>query len=342
MKNTSIASLVLFLLIIPAQSYSLNVNWVEIGDPGNAVDSGNGYGKVDYTYQISQYEITNTQYAEFLNSVAATDTYELYHTSMANDSISGGITRSGSSGSYTYMVNTGFENKPVTYVNWYDAIRFTNWMHNGMPTGAQDNTTTENGAYHLTGIASITTDPGESGIRKSGALVWLPNEDEWYKAAYYDTSTGVYFDYAVGSDDVPTAENPPGNFTPSANYDNAIGDVTNVGAYTTSPSPNNTYDQNGNVWEWNEDLIVDSNGQPKRQVRGGGFSSPADYPFDTDELIAEYDQGYTIFTSTQHFQKLGYRIASVSNFGGPISIPEPFTLILIAIGCAGLARKSRR
>jgi hypothetical protein len=37
----------------------------------------------------------------------------------------------------------------VNHVSWYDAVRFANWLHNGQPTGAQDNTTTEGGAYTL-------------------------------------------------------------------------------------------------------------------------------------------------------------------------------------------------
>ncbi len=56
-----------------------------------------------YTYQIGRYEVSNAQYAEFLNAVAATDTYSLYATSMGSGV--GGITRSGSSGSYTYSAS---------------------------------------------------------------------------------------------------------------------------------------------------------------------------------------------------------------------------------------------
>ena len=28
------------------------------------------------------------------------------------------------------------------------------------------------------------------------AKFWIPSEDEWYKAAYYDPTSGVYFDYS--------------------------------------------------------------------------------------------------------------------------------------------------
>ena len=35
--------------------------------------------------------------------------------------------------------------------------------------------------------------------RNPGARFFMPTTDEWYKAAYYDPVTKVYFDYATGS-----------------------------------------------------------------------------------------------------------------------------------------------
>ena len=40
---------------------------------------------------------------------------------------------------------------PVNVVSWGDVARFSNWMQNGQPTGAQDLTTTEDGSYYLNG-----------------------------------------------------------------------------------------------------------------------------------------------------------------------------------------------
>ena len=42
-----------------------------------------------YAYQIAKNETTITQYAEFLNAVAKTDTYGLYSTSMTTSYING-------------------------------------------------------------------------------------------------------------------------------------------------------------------------------------------------------------------------------------------------------------
>lgn len=48
---------------------------VPIGNVGNPNDS-TGYGGVSYNYNISKFETTVGQYTQFLNAVAATDTYE--------------------------------------------------------------------------------------------------------------------------------------------------------------------------------------------------------------------------------------------------------------------------
>jgi formylglycine-generating enzyme required for sulfatase activity len=167
------------ILAVGGVAHAVTMDWVTVGDPGNACDtqSQGCFGSVGYTYLISKYETTNAQYAEFLNAVAATDTNGLYHTRMGvADPDSGGITRSGSSGSYTYSTIVGREDMPVNWVSFYDNLRFANWLHNGQPTGAQDSTTTEDGAYTFSSATSV-------GARNAGATIFLPSEDEWYKAA---------------------------------------------------------------------------------------------------------------------------------------------------------------
>ena len=137
-------------------------------------------GAVSYVYQIAKNETTISQYAEFLNAVAKTDSYALYSSSMTTSFING-ISQSGSSGSFTYSVAAGSGNKPIAYVSWFDAARFCNWMQNGQQTGTGAALTAETGAYTLDGTTS-----GVSVSKNAGATVWIPSESEWYKAAYYD------------------------------------------------------------------------------------------------------------------------------------------------------------
>jgi len=254
---------------------NIEMEWVTVGDPGNEADD-TGYGSVADVYQIGKYEVTAGQYTEFLNAVAATDTYGLYNPEMST-SYGCGIAQSDPPAPYSYSVDPSYANRPVNYVSLWDAYRFVNWLNNGQPTGSQDATTTEDGVYTVNGYNG---DDGSWITRNPGAEVWLPSEDEWYKAAYYKrggTNAG-YWDYATQTDDLPTSELPPGTdpLHGSANwYQGSYVDstyyTTEVGAYTFKPSNSayGTFDQCGNVWE----MLETTQGF----LRGGSYGSVASW-----------------------------------------------------------------
>jgi len=155
---------------------AVTFDWVTVGDPGNACDpvgSGNCFGAVGYTYRIATHEVTNAQYAAFLNAKAGSDPLALFNTDMAT---LGGITRSGTPGSYTYSAVPGRENMPVNNVSFFDALRFANWLHNGQGDG-----NTETGAYTLLGGTPTPSNPMVE--RNATARFFLPTDPEWYKAA---------------------------------------------------------------------------------------------------------------------------------------------------------------
>src|SRR5262245_44074510 len=195
--------------------------WTFIGDPGNAADqsgacSNPACGAVSYSYSIGTYEVTNAQYAEFLNAKAASDPHNLYNGLMD-------ILRSGAAGTYSYEVTPGNENRPVTLVSYYDVRRFTNWMNNG-----QGDSDTETETYTFLG-------PGEAdrehwSARNSGATIFVPSDDEWYKAAYYDPVSGSFnpWAFADGFNGV-FCEAPPGTTSHSGNCD-AFNQTTDIGA----------------------------------------------------------------------------------------------------------------
>ena len=109
---------VLCALLGGSQAAAVAIDWVTIGDPGNSCDTQfqGCFGAVATAYRIGKYEVNNAQYAWFRNAKAADDTLALYNSSM-------GITRSGSSGNFSYSSIGGREARPVEYVSWYDSLR---------------------------------------------------------------------------------------------------------------------------------------------------------------------------------------------------------------------------
>jgi formylglycine-generating enzyme required for sulfatase activity len=322
-----------FAISIPSASpAAVTYDWVTVGDPGNSNDTINGgapnYGAVADTYRIGKYEVTNAQYREFLNTVdpAGTNPNGIYNASMGSDERGGISFNSGAANGAKYSVKANMGNKPVNYVSWYDAARFANWMNNGQGAGS-----TETGAYTLSS--------GPLPTRNTNSTIWLPSENEWYKAAYYDPSAGGppgadnYWLYPTRSDSAPTVATAtaigdvgnPGtnvaNYLLGANWNGQNGNVTTVGtAGAGSASYYGTFEQGGNVWEWNEAIISSSRG-----LRGGSFLG-----FGGSVLQSSARNGTN---PTGEDSDVGFRLASV---------PEPSSVLMMGLGGLALVTRRRR
>ena len=245
------------------EGVDVEIEWVTVGDAGNPADTRvmldgtTGYGAVDHEFRIGKFQITNAQYAAFLNAKAQVDEYQLYDPLHDRSVLpqGSGIIRHGTPGSFTYTVEAGRENKPVDYVSVFDAMRMANWLHNGQGDGD-----TETGAYTLLGGLPEPLN-ATTVVRNPDATFFLPTEDEWYKAAFYDGELDKYW-YSPARSDDPIVCAPPGDTPNTANCEGAAGDeqpfvggaFTEVGAYTASAGPWGTYDQGGNVFEYTETL----------------------------------------------------------------------------------------
>ena len=322
--------------------------FVPVGNARNAADPTTGYGRVTEAYRIGKYEVTIGEYTAFLNAVAADDPAGLYHDAMATDRTSAGIVRAGTAGSFTYTVTgpagitpagaTSPANRPITYVNWFDAARFANWMANGQPSGSQTAATTENGAYDLTALTAGTL-PTRNAVNPNTAAAptfFLPTEDQWYKAAFYDPALrkgrGGYFTYATRSNATPG--NVIGDAGNQVNYIFATGAMTvtqqptidptqnyltNVGAMRASPSSYGTFDQNGNVWELTESAGMTGGAA---MLRGGAWTSFTSY----------LASGYRLGVASEGVgSNAGFRLAALSVAANPVVID------LVPVGDAGNA-----
>jgi probable HAF family extracellular repeat protein len=301
-----------------------SIEFVTVGNPGNLGEQSRlpagysdptYYGGVAYTYQIGKYEITNAQWREFLTAKASTsDPYGLYSANMSGTY--GGIGRSWSLDHYVYTAKGGdanWDNRPVNYISFWDAARFCNWLHNGQGSGD-----TESGAYINVGNQSTFA-------RQPRARYFIPTEDEWYKAAFYDPNKPGgpgYWKFATKSNAEPinTLLTPdPGNHANfiSATSQRTIGSpyyMTVVGDFENTPGPYGAFDQAGNVWEWDE--LVQGSG---RGMRGSSWDNLPGY------LPSSFRSTGNVPTTEGY--EIGLRVASV---------PEPSTFVLLGMGAVGL------
>lgn len=119
------------------------------------------------------------------------------------------------------------------------------------------------------------------------------------------TNNANYLDY-VGAGN--------GGWTDSTNF------LTVVGAFAETASPYGTFDQGGDVFQWNESVYYGS----YRGLRGGSCFDNGGY------LQAESDNGNEPPSDVD--ASIGFRIAQV---------PEPASMGIVALGMAGMLVRRR-
>ena len=202
--------------------------------------------------------------------ISAGDPYGLYNAHMERNP-RGGMTRSGQgtpSDPFRYAPKKDMGEEPVNFVSFYDAVRFTNWLRNDQGHGD-----TETGAYL---ILNGGPDSGQIGERAPGATWFLPTEDEWYKAAYFDPAgeaTGAYWLFPTRSNTLITPQRIERGSIPAtrpeATDSGSLPALPDAVVGSAVPSFYRTLYQGERVREWSETPIG-----AERCIRGGSWRCP--------------------------------------------------------------------
>ena len=272
------------------------IDFVNIGNAGNAADT-TSFGAVPYEYRVGTYEITQDA-----------------------------ITKATASGMSNVTARPWTGNQPAANITWYEAAAFVNFLNTNSGKTAAYDLTFSSGSWSMALWSSeqAWTAGGTNLYRNKDAFYFLPSENEWYKAAYYNPAGTNYFLYPTGSDTAPTAV-ASGTNAGTAVYNNAAS-VPAIVASAGGLSPYGTMGQGGNVWEWNESALdgTNSSSSENRAQRGGRWSGPE------FSLSSSHQNGND---PTWESDTIGFRVASV---------PEPSTYVLVLMGAGALYLWKRR
>jgi len=277
------------------------IDFVDIGNTNHLPDYTAYGGAVPYPYRLAKYEISQNA-----------------------------IEKATASGVLNLTAGAWTGSQPAANISWYEAAAFVNWMNTSTGKTAAYDLSWSGTAWsmNLWSSAQAWTAGGENLYRNKDACYFLPSENEWYKAAYYNPAGANYFEYPTGSNSPPTAV-ASGTEARTAVYGQPSAQepasVTNAGGL----SPYGTMSQGGNVWEWNESAYARPNDSSSedRALRGGFW--------DNTELALRSSYR-TYFDPLGEDIYIGFRVASVD------VVPEPSTCALLALGAGVLIWARRR
>ena len=272
------------------------IDFVNIGNAGNAADT-TSYGAVPYEYRASTHEITQDA-----------------------------ITKATASGMANVTAGAWTGTPPAANLNGYEAAAFVNFLNTSSGKTAAYALTFSNSQWSMALWSSeqAWTAGGTNLYRNKNAFYFLPSENEWYKAAYYNAAGTNYFLYPTGSDTAPTRVASGTN--PQTAVYNSAASVPAIVASAGGLSPYGTMGQGGNVYEWTESARDGTNNSPSenRAVRGGSWVS-------TEFLLRSSFRSFD--NPTVEDGSIGFRVASV---------PEPSTYALLLMAGAGWLLWKRR
>jgi formylglycine-generating enzyme required for sulfatase activity len=195
-------------------------------------------------------------------------------------------------------------NVPTNEVSWYEAAQFVNWLNTSTGHQAAYKFTGTQGQsdYALDTWSAAEADNGTNLYRHKDAFYYLPTEDEWVKAGYWNGSS--LQTYATKPGD--TLHQGDGVSGTGWNYWNDDGYATNpAGPWDVgsgSEELNGTFDMMGNVWEWMESPWSDTSygTGSYRGLRGGSYNN-------NDNNLASSNRNNN---NPNNDNNIGFRVAS--------------------------------
>lgn len=213
------------------------IDFVKISDINNEAEIINDMGSVSYEFNISKYLITNEQFLPFLRDVKNNffDYANFY-----DERCGIGWDKK------ELYIKDDFDNRPIAFINLEVGKAFCNYLYN---LENKLDPSVES-CYKL-----------NSNHRILNKGYFLPNLNEWHKAAFYNGKT--YNDYPIADNFNPiysyaedgkvlNKDNDTVNFNNTYDYKNYNGFISNVGE-VGSCSQYGVYDMAGNLY----DLLLD-------------------------------------------------------------------------------------
>ncbi len=272
------------------------IPFVTVGNPGNAPDVGhlvspNSAGGVPYVYRMAKYEISEEM---VLKAVAAS---------------------TGTDEPLDIVIDSRGLQKPATSIDWFEAASFANWLNvnSGFTPAYKFG---ENSEFLLWEASDVGFDAANP-YRNAQAFYFLPNVDEWYKAAFFDPTRATYSLYPNGRLAPPIAVASGTSINTAVYNQRSFFDGPADIEMSGGPSPYGVVALGGNVFEWMETQHGGRNDDPlaRKYYRGGSWDSP-------DSPMATHSIGRTEPMFGDPI--IGFRIASV---------PEPNASLVVYALC---------
>jgi len=334
------------------------ITTVAVGNADNSADS-TGYGSVSYDYEVMKYEVTRGMVFKFNNlNDSSSGSRDITLDLGYDPSTETNVFNPHRFNTYGDIASGYKDTLSATGIGGLEAAQFVNWLNVDAGYSAAYNLDTNSDSTDLSTWSIAEWDSGATGylasqpFRNSEARFFLMNIDEAYKAAFYDSATGSYFDYATSSNTTPLVF---GDYYDSNS--NLVWQGTDANSVATYGNPRalTEADQAGGVSPYgvmgitgNQVEIIEFTSPSYMGTFGGSVHSGGD-----SGLAQTYAHSATLFdsqtaTGTEYVSS-GFRViytdftSNSSSGGGSPTVPEPTTAIALGLlGIVGFAGNRRR